>query len=111
MKKPKVIVIGAGPGGLAAALLLAKAGVEVLVLERLAVVGGRCSQLQIGQYKFDRGPTFLHYPCALREIFRAIGRKLEEEIPLVRLDPMYRLFLGRGVTWMPQPIFPKWWSK
>ena len=94
MKKPNVIVIGAGPGGLAAALLLAKAGVEVLVLERLGVVGGRCSQLQIGQYKFDRGPTFLHYPCALREIFRAIGRQLEEDIPLVRLDPMYRLFLG-----------------
>lgn len=95
MKTPSVIIIGAGPGGLATALLLAKAGLNVTVLERLGFVGGRCSLLQIGQFKFDRGPTFLHYPCALREIFRAVGLNLEEELQLIRLDPMYRLFLGQ----------------
>lgn len=94
MKTPSVIVIGAGPGGLAAAVLLAKAGLKVTVLERLGVVGGRCSQLQIGRFKFDRGPTFLHYPCALRQIFRAVGHDLDSDLQLVRIDPMYRLFLG-----------------
>lgn len=94
MKTPSVIIIGAGPGGLATALLLAKAGVKVTVLERLGVVGGRCSLLQIGHFKFDRGPTFLHYPAALRAIFQAVGLNLEEELQLIRLDPMYRIYLG-----------------
>lgn len=94
MARARILVIGAGPGGLAAALLLAKAGLDVTVLERLDSVGGRCSRLTLEGYHFDRGPTFLHYPCALREIFRAVGKSLEEEVSMVRLDPMYRLFLS-----------------
>jgi len=94
MDRTRVLIIGAGPGGLATALLLARAGLDVTVLERLGVVGGRCSRITLDGYHFDRGPTFLHYPCALREIFRAVGKNLEEEVPMVRLDPMYRLFLS-----------------
>jgi len=94
MRPISVVVIGAGPGGLAAGLLLAKGGLKVTILERQDQVGGRCSQLRIGPFLFDRGPTFLHYPCALREIFRMVGRRMEEELTLVRLDPMYRLFLA-----------------
>ncbi len=94
MRQVRIVVIGAGPGGLAAAMVLAKAGLSVTVLERLNRVGGRCSRIERDGFLFDRGPTFLHYPCALRSLFRCVGRTLEEELQLIKLDPMYRLFLG-----------------
>src|SRR5580698_2245381 len=77
---PKVLVIGAGPGGLAAALLLARAGVRVHVVERLPHVGGRCSALEKDGFRFDLGPTFFLYPRVLERIFRLIGRDLHAEI-------------------------------
>ncbi|HXD88275.1 MAG TPA: phytoene desaturase family protein [Urbifossiella sp.] len=92
----KVVVIGAGPGGLAAALLLTHAGVQVHVVERLPRVGGRCSALEADGFRFDLGPTFFLYPQVLERIFQAIGRDLHSEIPLVRLDPQYRLVFGGG---------------
>ncbi|HEY2910235.1 MAG TPA: NAD(P)-binding protein, partial [Gemmataceae bacterium] len=92
----KVVVIGAGPGGLAAAMLLAHAGVQVHVVERLPRVGGRCSALEADGFRFDLGPTFFLYPQVLERIFQTIGRDLHSEIPLVRLDPQYRLVFGGG---------------
>jgi phytoene desaturase len=56
-----VVVIGAGPGGLTAAVLLAKAGVRVTVLERLPHLGGRTSTFTHNGFRFDHGPTFFHY--------------------------------------------------
>ena len=50
-----VVIIGAGPGGLAAAMLLAKGGMQVTVLERLAKPGGRCSSIEADGFKFDIG--------------------------------------------------------
>lgn len=52
----KVAVIGAGPGGLAAAMLLAADGYEVDLYEQQAAVGGRSAELTLGDYRFDRGP-------------------------------------------------------
>ncbi|MEM6328697.1 MAG: phytoene desaturase family protein [Planctomycetota bacterium] len=94
-----VIVIGAGPGGLAAAMLLAKAGVRVRVVESQPFVGGRTSTLTDsstgdGSYRFDRGPTFFLYPRILKEIFQACGYDLFAECPMERLDPQYRLVFG-----------------
>ncbi len=93
---PSVIIIGAGPGGLAAALLLAHAGVSVRVIERLPRVGGRCSAIEERGFRFDLGPTFFLYPLVLKRIFRLIGRDLHAEVPMVRLDPQYRLVFGEG---------------
>jgi phytoene desaturase len=93
---PSVIVIGAGPGGLASAILLATAGVKVKVLERMPVVGGRTSTIQADGFKFDLGPTFFLYPRVLEEIFTAAGANLREEVELVRLDPQYRIIFGAG---------------
>jgi phytoene desaturase len=93
---PSVIVIGAGPGGLASAILLATAGVKVKVLERMPVVGGRTSTIQTEGFKFDLGPTFFLYPRVLEEIFAAAGASLHEEVKLVRLDPQYRIIFGAG---------------
>ena len=54
----QALIIGAGPGGLASAILLAAAGVRVKILERLPVLGGRTSSIEADGYKFDLGPTF-----------------------------------------------------
>ncbi|MGA0239903.1 MAG: FAD-dependent oxidoreductase, partial [Poseidonia sp.] len=59
---PTVAIIGAGPGGLASALLLAKSGVNVTVFERSSAVGGRNKVFDRDGFKFDLGPTFFHYP-------------------------------------------------
>ena len=93
---PSVIVIGAGPGGLASAILLASAGVKVKLLERMPIVGGRTSTIQTDGFRFDLGPTFFLYPRVLDEIFAAAGTSLCEEVKLVRLDPQYRIIFGAG---------------
>ncbi len=92
----KVVVVGAGPGGLAAAMQLAHAGCDVTVLERRHQVGGRTSAIEIDQYRFDCGPTFFLYPRVLSEIFRSVGRELMQDVPMKRLDPQYRLTFGQG---------------
>jgi phytoene desaturase len=92
----KVIIIGAGPGGLASAMLLAHAGFRVQVIERLPRVGGRTSAIEAQGYRFDLGPTFFLYPQILREIFSSVGRNLDAEVPMVKLDPQYRLIFGAG---------------
>jgi phytoene desaturase len=92
----RVIIIGAGPGGLAAALLLAHAGVKVHVVERLPRVGGRSSAIEAEGFRFDLGPTFFLYPQVLERIFHSIGRDLHSEVPMVRLDPQYRIAFGAG---------------
>ncbi len=93
----QTVIVGAGPGGLASAILLAAAGVRVKVLERLPILGGRTSSIESDGYKFDLGPTFFLYPRVLEEIFRAAGTTLKDEVELVRLDPQYRVQFGAGV--------------
>jgi phytoene desaturase len=92
----QVIIIGAGPGGLASAILLAAAGVRVKIVERLPIIGGRTSSLEADGFKFDLGPTFFLYPRVLEKILAAAGTSLRNEVELVRLDPQYRIQFGAG---------------
>ncbi|MES2572982.1 MAG: phytoene desaturase family protein [Verrucomicrobiota bacterium] len=94
--KREVIVVGAGPGGLATALLLAAGGCKIRILERLDRVGGRTSSIEEAGFRFDVGPTFFLYPRVLELIFEAIGRNLHEEVRMTRLDPQYRVIFGSG---------------
>ena len=95
-KQPSVAIIGAGPGGLASALLLAKSGVKVTVFERSERVGGRNKVFEREGFKYDLGPTFFHYPEVIEDIFQAIGLDAHEELKLKKLDINYRLIFGQG---------------
>jgi phytoene desaturase len=95
-----IAVVGAGPGGLAAAMLLAASGARVKVYEAQPFIGGRTSRVTLqgesGDFHFDLGPTFFLMPYVLDEIFQAAGKRLADAVELTRLDPMYRLLLGRA---------------
>ena len=91
-----VLIVGAGPGGLAAALLLAHSGLNVTVLEKSDAVGGRTRLVHKDGFTFDRGPTFFHFPEVCEEIFQAIGLDAHKELGLIPLDPSYRLVFGQG---------------
>ncbi len=95
-RRKKICIVGAGPGGLANAMLMAQAGADVTVFERADRVGGRCSAIEANGFRFDTGPTFFLYPRVLEEIFRSVGRELRHEVPMTRLDPQYRLEFGAG---------------
>jgi phytoene desaturase len=99
----QVVIVGAGPGGLAVAMLLAKSGVQVTVLEKRSQVGGRTSTIERDGFKFDVGPTFFLYPKVLREIFKTSGYDLDVEVPMTRLDPQYRLVFGAGGELLATP--------
>ncbi len=102
-QKEGVVIVGAGPGGLAAAILLAGAGLRVTVLERQPSVGGRTSTLEADGFRFDLGPTFFLYPRVLEEIFESVGYDLHREVSLVRLDPQYQLIFGGGGELLATP--------
>ena len=96
----RIAIIGSGPGGLASAMLLAKAGVDVTLYEARNVLGGRSSTIVAGsdkgRFRFDTGPTFFLYPRVLADIFTACGRRLEDEVEFIRLDPQYHLVFEAG---------------
>lgn len=96
-KQKTVAVVGAGPGGLAAAMILAHRGFKVKVFEKAPVIGGRSSELRLGPYRFDLGPTFLMMKYLLDELFEDVGLRSGDLLDFRRLDPMYELHFGRGV--------------
>jgi phytoene desaturase len=91
-----VVVVGAGLGGLSAALHLAGAGRHVTVVEREAVPGGRCGLLRDHGFVFDTGPTVLTMPEILAESFAAVGEDMHDWLTLRRLDPAYRARFADG---------------
>jgi phytoene desaturase len=92
----RVVVVGAGLGGLSCALRLAGAGREVTVIEREQVPGGRTGLLERAGYRFDTGPTVLTMPDLLRDAFDCVGERLEDFLELTALDPVYRAFYPDG---------------
>lgn len=89
--KKHVIVVGAGPGGLTSAMILARRGFRVSVFEARSTVGGRNAALRLGPYSFDTGPTFLMLKSILDEVFAEAGASSEALLDFRKLDPMYRL--------------------
>ena len=89
--KPHVAIVGAGPGGLTCAMLLAYRGFQVTVLEAQPQVGGRNAAIRLGPYTFDIGPTFLMLRQILDEVFEESGAATAELLDVRALDPMYHL--------------------
>ena len=94
----KIVIVGAGPGGLSAGMLLASRNFDVTIVEKEAVPGGRNAGFSLGPYKFDLGPTFLMMKFVLEDVFRESGRKIEDYLKIIPLEPMYRLeFVKKSV--------------
>jgi phytoene desaturase len=98
----RVVVIGAGVGGLAVALRLAALGHRVTVVERAPRVGGKLASLTRstaeGDFRFDTGPALLTLPDVFAELFAAAGARLDEHLDLVPLDPVVRHRFGDGTV-------------
>lgn len=94
--KRKVIIIGSGFGGLAAAIRLQAAGMQVTILEKNAKVGGHAYQLVKDGYTFDMGPSIITAPDLIRRVFKCAGVRMEDYLDLVKLDPFYRIYFHDG---------------
>ncbi|MEZ4545705.1 MAG: phytoene desaturase family protein [Cyanobacteriota/Melainabacteria group bacterium] len=86
-KNENAIIVGAGIGGLAAAIDLRLNNFEVSVFEKLDKPGGRCHQTVIDGFKFDTGPTMLMMKEELESLFEKAGRRMEDYLKIKRLDP------------------------
>jgi phytoene desaturase len=91
-----VVIVGAGLAGLSAALRLAGAGREVVLLERADVAGGRAGRLDLGGYAFDTGPTVLTMPDLVADALDCVGEDLADWLDLVPLTPAYRARFADG---------------
>ena len=95
-RQPHAVVIGSGFGGLAAAIRLGARGYRVTVLERLDRPGGRAYVHKQDGFSFDAGPTLVTAPFLFEELWTLCGRKMEDDVKLVPLDPFYRIIFDDG---------------
>ncbi len=98
MKNKNVIVIGAGLGGLSAAIRLAAQGARVSVLERNATPGGKVNLHCAAGYTFDTGASLLTMRHVVEELFESIGRRIEDYLEIVPLEPICRYTWPDGAT-------------
>ncbi len=93
-----VVVIGAGLGGISAAVSLAQEGYRVTLIEKNAWLGGKLSELKAEGYTFDLGPSILTLPHILERLFEGSGRKMADYIPIRTVRPHWRCFFEDGVV-------------
>lgn len=95
---PHCVVVGAGFGGLAAALRARARGYRVTLIERQDMLGGRARTFEKGGFRHDGGPTVITAPFLFEELFQLFGKRLEDYAQLVPLDPWYRFRFADGST-------------
>jgi len=93
----KIIVIGSGFGGLGAAIRLAARGYDVEIFEKRDAPGGRGYTYEIDGFKFDGGPTVITAPWLFDDLWELAGKKREDYVEFVPIDPFYRIFDKDGV--------------
>lgn len=92
----RIVVIGSGFGGLAAAIRLQAQGHSVTVVEKLDKPGGRAYVFEQDGFVFDAGPTIITAPWLIQELFEVAGRRIDDYVKLVRLDPFYNIRFEDG---------------
>ncbi|KAA6456643.1 phytoene desaturase [Acidobacteria bacterium AB60] len=97
-ERKRVVVIGAGLGGTSAAIMLARQGFEVTLVEKNGHVGGKLNRLQTQGFSFDLGPSIFTLPQIFRPLFDGKGKRMEDYISLQRLDPQWRNFFEDGMV-------------
>ena len=100
MKKesPTAVIIGAGLGGMSAAIMLAKEGFRVTVFEKNDRLGGKLNLLETQGFRFDLGPSIFTLPQVFHPLFESDGRSLEDYIAIRRVDPQWRNFFEDGTV-------------
>jgi diapolycopene oxygenase len=98
MDRRHAVIIGGGLAGLSASVELVTRGFEVTVIERNEHLGGKMNVTEDAGYSFDMGPTILTIPDVLRGIIRRTGRRVEDYVDLVELDPQWRCFFEDGTV-------------
>jgi len=96
--KKKVIIIGAGVGGLATAVRLLKNGYEVEIYEKEEKIGGRVNIIETGTFRFDLSASILMMPDSYKEIFSYVNKNYNDYLEFIQIDPTYRLFSPEGTT-------------
>jgi phytoene desaturase len=96
MSSSRIVVVGAGLGGLAAAIRLRAAGHRVTLLEKRAQLGGRAAQLKADGYTFDMGPSIITAPHLLRDLWASANARLDDDVELVPVTPYYRIYFADG---------------
>ena len=94
----QALVVGAGFGGIAAALRLRAKGYSVTVLDRCAAVGGRAQVFELNGFRHDAGPTVITAPFLFEELFELFGEKFSDHVQLVPLTPWYRFHFADNDT-------------
>jgi phytoene desaturase len=92
----EIIIVGAGLGGLSAACRLAKSGFSVTILEKNETVGGKVNTLESNGYRFDTGASLLTMRHVLEDLFDFCGKRIEDYLEIVPLDPICRYFWSDG---------------
>ena len=92
----RVVIVGSGFGGLAAAIRLQAAGYDVTIVEKLDKAGGRAYVFEQDGFTFDAGPTIITAPWLIHELFEIAGRKTQDYVDLVLLDPFYNIRFEDG---------------
>ena len=96
MQNKKIIVIGSGFGGIAAALRMRAKGYEVDLHEKLDQIGGRARQFSRNGFVYDAGPTVITAPYLFRELFEIFNEDIDDFIKFIPLDPWYRFRFNDG---------------
>jgi phytoene desaturase len=100
---PRAVIVGAGLGGLAAAIRLGSRGYRVTVVDRLEEPGGRATVFRQDGFTFDAGPTIITAPFVLEELWQFAGRNFYDDVELKALDPFYVIRFDDGSSFTCRP--------